>query len=83
VQWQITLFSRHRSQEAAQVIRSPRRPSPGKAIEPQGSNLDSVRKQRIAPFIERSHEIGLGVDRLPFASKPFAAIGFKRKMLDE
>jgi hypothetical protein len=61
---------------------SPRRAGAPTNCFSKSSNLDSVRKQSIAPFIEWPHEIRLGMDRLPFAGKPFSAVGFERKMFD-
>ena len=46
------------------------------------SNPNSVRKQRIAPFIERPHEIGSGMDRLPFTGEPFPSVRLERKVFD-
>src|SRR4029453_12162955 len=49
---------------------------------PAWSNFDGIRKQVIAPFVDRPLEIGLGMDTMPFAGKPFPTVGFERKMLD-
>src|SRR5215217_5983231 len=45
------------------------------------SDPDGVGKQRVAPLIQRAHEIGFGMDRAAFALLPFAPVGFERKML--
>ena len=39
-----------------------------------------VRKQRVTPFVQRPHEIRLGMDRLTFAITPFSSVGVERKM---
>src|SRR5712691_3656392 len=41
---------------------------------------DRVRKQRVTPFIQRPHEILLGMDGLTFALTPFSSVGIKGKM---
>src|SRR5467141_2093728 len=43
-------------------------------------NLDRVRKECVTPFVERPHEIRLGMDCPTFAIKPFASVGIERKM---
>jgi hypothetical protein len=48
----------------------------------QASYFDSARKERIAPFVERPHEIRLGVDRPAFAVEPLSPVGVERKMPD-